>query len=188
MTVCTFLSALVFGQIAAVIVDATRPVAIVVTAHLLRAATLVILALTILTGAATIATLCVAAVVYGIAEAFADPATQALIPRVVPRDSLARANSDIQTGMIVGQMFLGRALGGVLFALAAGLPLAVNAFFSSRRLRSPSGSASPTRPPATRWERVSAGSSANCAKESRSSSTHGSLPACRSCWPSGVRP
>lgn len=127
VTVCTFLSALVFGQIAGVIVDATRPVEIIVTAHLIRAATLVILALTILTGAASIATLCVAAVVYGIAESFADPATQALIPRVAPRDSLARANSDIQTGMIVGQMFLGRALGGVLFALAAGLPLAVNA-------------------------------------------------------------
>ncbi|MEV8266844.1 MFS transporter [Microbacterium sp. NPDC076911] len=128
VTVCTFLSALVFGPIAGVIVDATRPVAIIVTGHLIRAATLVILAATILTGAASIATLCVAAVVYGIAEAFADPATQTLIPRAVPRDSLSRANSDIQTGMIVGEMFLGRALGGVLFALATGLPLAVNAF------------------------------------------------------------
>lgn len=188
VTVCTFLSALVFGQIAGVIVDATRPVAIIVTAHLIRAATLVILALTILTGAASIATLCVAALVYGIAEAFADPATQSLIPRVVPRDSLARANSDLQTGMIVGQMFLGRALGGVLFALAAGLPLAVNALLLLAATPFAIG-IRVTNTPARDKMGTRVGRFFRQLREGITIVLDSRLlAACRSCWPSGVRP
>jgi len=63
----------------------------------------------------------------GAAETVFDNAASALLPALVPRTQLASANARLFTVQTLAGQLLGPAAGGVLFALAAPLPLALDA-------------------------------------------------------------
>jgi MFS family permease len=52
-----------------------------------------------------------------------DSATTAVIPQLVPRGDLVRANSQFQVAQLSGEQFIGPALGGLAVAAAASLPV-----------------------------------------------------------------
>ena len=126
VTVFTYLPALLFGQIAGVIVDRVPKRPLIVASHIARAVILMVVAVVVAIGILDIAMLCVAAFLYGVGEAASDPAAHAMLPEIVSASDLSRANSDLQSGQIIGEMFIGRARGGILFAVAQPLPVAVN--------------------------------------------------------------
>ncbi|WP_219948705.1 MFS transporter [Salinibacterium sp. M195] len=127
VTVFTYVPALLFGQIAGVVVDRVRKRRLIAFSQIIRAAVLAVVAVAIALGELSIGMLCAAAFLYGVGEAVADPAAHAMLPRLVPARDLSRANSDLQSGQIIGEMFVGRALGGILFAVAQPLPVVANA-------------------------------------------------------------
>jgi len=127
VTVATFAPLLLFGPFAGVLIDRTDRRTAIAVAHLARAVLLLGLAALIATGHATLGWIIVVAVLYGIGEVVADPASQAYLPQLIPADQLAAANSRLMAGQIIGDQFVGRALGGVLFALSQLLPFTANA-------------------------------------------------------------
>jgi predicted MFS family arabinose efflux permease len=88
---------------------------------------LAVLALSVLTGAVSIAVVLVAMFLLGTAEVFADTTTSTLLPMLVHRDDLAVANSRLQTGFITVNQLAGPPLGAALFATAMALPFATQA-------------------------------------------------------------
>ncbi|MGV8856954.1 MFS transporter [Rhodoglobus sp.] len=126
VTVFTYVPALLFGQFSGVFVDRVRKRRLIALSQLVRAVVLAFVAVAIALGVLDIAMLCVVAFLYGAGEAVSDPASHAILPRLVAANNLGRANSDLQSGQIVGEMFVGRALGGILFAVAQPLPILAN--------------------------------------------------------------
>lgn len=126
VTVFTYVPALLFGQVAGVFVDRVRKRRLIAFSQAGRAVVLAVVAVAIAVEALDITMLCAAAFLYGVGEAVSDPASHAILPRLVAADNLGRANSDLQSGQIVGEMFVGRALGGILFAVAQPLPILAN--------------------------------------------------------------
>ncbi|MFH8991318.1 MFS transporter [Streptomyces sp. NPDC017940] len=64
----------------------------------------------------------VIAFLLGVGETLFDPASQALLPAVVPQHKLTVANSRFQSLQLTGSEFVGPPLGSLLFAAAATLP------------------------------------------------------------------
>ncbi|MEI5100668.1 MFS transporter [Streptomyces sp. PmtG] len=64
----------------------------------------------------------VIAFLLGVGETLFDPASQALLPAVVPQHKLVTANSRFQSLQLTGSEFVGPPLGSLLFAVAATLP------------------------------------------------------------------
>ncbi|MEV8254240.1 MFS transporter [Rhodoglobus sp. NPDC076762] len=126
VTVFTYLPALLLGQIAGVFVDRVRKRRLIALSQVGRSIVLALVVGAITLGVLDITMLCAGAFLYGAGEAFSDPASHAMLPGLVAANDLGRANSDLQSGQIVGEMFVGRALGGVLFAVAQPLPLLAN--------------------------------------------------------------
>ncbi|BDZ46471.1 MFS transporter [Naasia aerilata] len=122
-----YLPAIVFGSFAGTIADRVRIPRLLVGTHVVRALTLLALAGVVVLSQASLPWLWVTALVYGTCEALADPAATALLPRIVPTRELARANARLQAGQSAAEDFVGRALGGILFAIAAALPVLINA-------------------------------------------------------------
>ena len=85
------------------------------------------LALLIVTGHASIWVLYAVMFTVMTCEVFYDLAGRAMLPDIAPAGSLDRANSRLVGGQTVTQQFAGGPLAGFLFAVAAFLPLAVNA-------------------------------------------------------------
>lgn len=63
----------------------------------------------------------------GLLETAADNAGLSILPSVVPRDRLDRANGQISAAQLIADEFAGPPLGGFLFAVAVSLPLAATA-------------------------------------------------------------
>jgi MFS family permease len=126
VTVFTYLPALLFGQIAGVFVDRVRKRRLIALSQVGRAVVLTFVAVAITLGILDITMLCAAAFLYGLGETVSDPASHAILPRLVPEHALGRANSHLQSGQIIGEMFVGRALGGILFTVAQPLPILAN--------------------------------------------------------------
>lgn len=126
VTVFTYLPALLVGPIAGVFVDRARKRGLIAGAHIARAAVLALVTVLTWQGSLTMPALCVAAFLCGVGEAVGDPAAHAILPRLVSTTDLGQANSRLQSGMIMGEMFVGRAAGGVLFAVASFWPVLAN--------------------------------------------------------------
>ncbi len=75
--------------------------------------------------AASVPALLVIAFLEGTATVAFRAASPAMVPSIVDRDDLGRANGQIQTGSVVFGGFAGPALGGVLYPFAALAPFAV---------------------------------------------------------------
>jgi MFS family permease len=61
-------------------------------------------------------------------ETLFDSATMAVVPQLVPEAQLVHANSRLQVAQLSGEQFIGPALGGILFAMAASLPVLADGF------------------------------------------------------------
>ncbi|MFT2694028.1 MFS transporter [Clavibacter zhangzhiyongii] len=96
---------------------------LLVVANLLRGVALVALAAAIHSGVASLVLLYAVMAVVGVLESAADGAAVAVLPSLVPRDRLDRANARITGTQLVADEFVGPPLGGILFALAAAVPL-----------------------------------------------------------------
>lgn len=118
---------LLFGLIAGAIVDRRDRRRVVVFAHITRAVTVGVLVAAVAGDWVTVPLLYVAAFVLGIAETLFDNGAQALVPEIVPRRELERANGRLEIAMLVGQRFVGPPLGAALFSAAAVLAFAVDA-------------------------------------------------------------
>lgn len=111
------------GLVAGVYVDRWRRQPVLVWASIGRAVSLASIPALFLTGHLTISALVIALLVLGSCSVFGFAATQSLLPRLVPRDGLVRANARLdQTDAT--SMTLGPALAGVLVRLV-GAPVAL---------------------------------------------------------------
>jgi MFS family permease len=99
-----------------------------VRVNLVRTVLLGGLALAVAFDLATLAMLYAVAVLLGIGETLFDTSAQSLLPAVVSRDDLTRANSRLYAVELVANTFIGPPLGGLLaaagLAVALGLPAA----------------------------------------------------------------
>ena len=116
---------LLFALPAGALVDRLDRRRTILAAHLLRVTALVLLVAAIGLGLLRLPLLYLLALVLGIAETFADTADAALVPAVVPRGELERANARLLGVQTVTNGFIGPLLGGML--AAAGLGLAFGA-------------------------------------------------------------
>jgi MFS family permease len=96
---------------------------LIVVANALRGVAVLGLAVSIQSGIASLAVLYAVMAVVGVLESAADGAAVAVLPSIVPRDRLDRANARITGTQLVADEFVGPPLGGILFALAAAVPV-----------------------------------------------------------------
>jgi MFS family permease len=118
---------LLFALVSGAVADRADRRRLLVGADLVRTAGLVLLAVAVAGGRASVLLLVAVFFVTATAETVFDSAWQATLPMVVDRGDLPRANSWMQTVEFTGNGLVGPALGGVLFAAAAAAPFAVDA-------------------------------------------------------------
>jgi predicted MFS family arabinose efflux permease len=117
-----WLPPLLFGLYAGALSDRLDRRMIVVSVNVVRAAVLVTVAASIVSGTVSIAVVLVALFLIATAEVFADNASQTLLPMLVQRQDLAIANARIQTGFITVNQLVGPPVGAALFAAGMALP------------------------------------------------------------------
>jgi MFS family permease len=109
------------------VVDRRNRVDLLRRINTLRVVMVVGLAASVAIGGPGIGVLLAAALLIGTCEAMVDTATEALVPAVAQETDLARVNGRLLSAQIAGNELVGPALGGVLFAVAAWVPLFANA-------------------------------------------------------------
>jgi MFS family permease len=100
---------------------------VMVAADLFRASVIGLLGVAILLDGASIALLCTTFFLLGVAETLFDNAAVSILPTVVPRASLTKANGRLLGAQIVTNDLAAPPLGGLLFATAAAVPFLLNA-------------------------------------------------------------
>lgn len=118
VTVMLTLAWPVFGLHAGAIVDHFDRRRLMVHVNLIRAGVLGGLTLAIATDAVSIPLIYAAALVLGVCETLVDTGLAAIVPAVVPRPQLVRANSRIEVAQHVTNAFMGPPLAGALAAVA----------------------------------------------------------------------
>jgi MFS family permease len=117
---------LLFALPAGALADRVDRRVAMVTANLARAAAVAVLAVAVALGLASsvaaIWVLYLVALLLGTAETMYDTCAQSILPQVVPRDRLPRANGRLIAAELTANEFVGPPLGGVL--VAAGVALA----------------------------------------------------------------
>ncbi|MGW0434621.1 MFS transporter [Micromonospora sp. NPDC003197] len=93
----------------------------------LRAVLVAAFAVLVATGQASIVVLAGCAFLLATLGTLFDASAFAMLPALVPADRLAQANGRLQAGTTVSRGFVGAPIAGVLFAIAAALPFAVDA-------------------------------------------------------------
>ncbi|WP_228688310.1 MFS transporter [Amycolatopsis keratiniphila] len=115
---------LVFALHAGVLADRVDRRRAMLAANLVRAALVAVLAAAIALGSGSIWLLYVVALGLGIAETVHDTAAQAILPQIVGRDRLTRANSRLYAAELTANEFAGPPLGGFLVAAGASVAFA----------------------------------------------------------------
>jgi MFS family permease len=117
---------LLFALPAGALADRVDRRVAMLTANVARAAAVAVLAVAVLLGlessAAAIWVLYLVALLLGTAETVYDTCAQSILPQVVPRDRLPRANGRLIAAELTANEFVGPPLGGLL--VAAGIALA----------------------------------------------------------------
>jgi MFS family permease len=122
-----FVPWLVFGLPAGMLVDRFDRRRMMAVANVLRAGVALVLAVLTVSGTLTIWWLFLAVLVFGLGETLFDNATNAIVPAIVERRSLDRANGWMQAAQVTIDSFIATPIGGVLFAVSLALPLWVGA-------------------------------------------------------------
>lgn len=118
---------LVFALLSGALVDRLDRRRTMIVVDLVRAAIMAVLAVAILAGRIEIWLIYLLAFALTSAETLFDPASEAILPQIVEREALAAANARLQGLTWVANSFIGPPLGAILFAVAAGLPFALDA-------------------------------------------------------------
>ncbi|MEH1015109.1 MFS transporter [Micromonospora sp. CPCC 206060] len=127
VTAMTTVPWLLLGLPAGAWADRVDRVRMMVVADVLRAVTLVVAVLLLLTGALGFVPLLVVAFLLGVGEVMFDCASFAVLPALVPADRLETANGRLFTVQTVSRDLLGHLLGGLLYTVGRVLPLVVDA-------------------------------------------------------------
>jgi len=96
-------------------------------ANAIRAMLLVVLVLTVMVDDGSIWVLYVVALCIGVAETIYDTSAQSILPLVVSRDQLSRANGRLYAAELTANQFVGPPLGGFLVAAGAAMAFATPA-------------------------------------------------------------
>lgn len=123
LTAVTFLPWLIFGIPAGMLLDRVDRRIAMAVANTLRFAVAALLSMLIATGELTIWWLYACVLLFGMGETVFDNATTTVVPSLVSRDQLDRANGRMQSAEIVVQNFIATPIAGFLFAIAIGLPI-----------------------------------------------------------------
>ena len=117
---------LFFGVPAGMIVDRIDRRHAMAAASGLRVLAAAAVALAIATDQITVWALATAVVVFGVGETLFDNATNAMVPSLVRRRGLDKANGRIQAAQTSVDMFVAQPVAGVLFSIAIVLPMVVS--------------------------------------------------------------
>ena len=123
----TYLPWLLFSLPAGALADRLDRAALLCRGVAAQAALAAVAAALAATGRLGVAGLTALAFGFGAAQVVTGTAAQALLPSLVAPERLPAANGYQQTIAVVGQQFAGPPLGGLLFAVAAGLPFGADA-------------------------------------------------------------
>jgi MFS family permease len=123
----TWLPWLLFALPGGVLVDRVDRRRLMVLVDSLRAVAMAGLVAALVLHTAALDVLLVVLFLVSTGEVIERSAGQALVPALVPRDRLERANGWLFGGAMVGQQMVAGPLGGFLFAVAAALPFVANA-------------------------------------------------------------
>jgi MFS family permease len=123
LTAFSFLPWLVFGIPGGALVDRLDRRRAMSTVNLMRAALVGALVLLIITGGDSIVVLYVTAFALGLCLVVYESAVRAMLPQVVNRRGLDKANSWLTVEETVGQSFVGPPVGGALFGWFRAAPL-----------------------------------------------------------------
>lgn len=107
--------------------DRTNRIRLMWLSDLARAALVGLLAALVAVGSITLAWLYILAFAVGVFDTLFNASSQAVLPAVVDRDQLVRANGRLSTSRTAGHQTVGPAIGGVLFALAQAVPFVADA-------------------------------------------------------------
>jgi MFS family permease len=118
---------LLFALQAGAIADRVDRRRLMAGVNTVRFGLMAVLGLAVLGDWATIWLLYVVSFALGVAETLFDNAAQAIMPSVVRRPQLERANGRLYAGEMVANQFVGPPLGGLLFALAPAVPILLDA-------------------------------------------------------------
>lgn len=114
---------LVFVLVAGALADRLDRRATMRNVQAFRVLAVGVMAAMAVTGTLTLPVLYVAAFVLGVAETLFDTAAQSILPSIVDRDLLPRANGRLYAVELAMNSFVGPPLGGVLMVLSVGLTL-----------------------------------------------------------------
>jgi MFS family permease len=114
---------LVFVLVAGALADRLDRRATMRNVQVFRAGAVGAMAVMAVTGTLTLPVLYVAAFVLGVVETLFDTAAQSILPSLVDRDQLAKANGRLYAVELVANAFVGPPLGGLLMAVSVGLAL-----------------------------------------------------------------
>lgn len=115
-----------FALTAGAVVDRVDKKRAMTIANVIRAGLMIGLAAATLAGSEGLVLLYGISFLLGSAETIFDNAAQSIMPAVVRRDQLERANSRLYAAEIINNQFAGGPLGGLLFAAGAALPFIVD--------------------------------------------------------------
>lgn len=118
---------LLFGAIGGLLADRGDRRRLILAGQLVRATAVGALAVAVASGLATIPLLIGAALVIGAGEIVVDSSFHAAVPQLVGDDQLETANGRIIAAMTVLDQVVGVGIAGALFAVAPGVPFAVDA-------------------------------------------------------------
>lgn len=117
---------LLSGLWAGALADRHSARVLIASADVFRGVVLGTLVVLLVTDAADIASVAIAAVLLGIGETVRDTTAQTVVPRLVPTQLIERANGRLVAGEVIGNEFVGPLVGGVLFTVGAAVPFAAN--------------------------------------------------------------
>jgi MFS family permease len=117
-----------FSLPAGAFIDRVDRKSLVVRVNLVRGAVLGGLAALVAFHLAVIAVVYAALLLLGVCEVLADNAYSTLVPMAVKKEDLPRANGRLGATFMIGNQFIGPALGAFIFTIAAEFPFAVDGF------------------------------------------------------------
>ncbi|MFB1041335.1 MFS transporter [Streptomyces chrestomyceticus] len=151
---------LLLSPLAGVWADLADRRALLIGVDLMRAAAVLVLTLTVVTGVVSLPVVCAVAAVLGLGETVHIVASQSYLPMVVDTSRLAAANGRLHVAQLIFRDSAGQPLGSLAFVAGAGLPFLIDGvsfLFGVALLvtlpRSPGPSAGPAAEPgaAPRW-------------------------------------
>lgn len=127
VSAATYLPWLLVSLPAGVLVDRQPRVLLMWRTQLAQLALLCLLTAAVALGAVSVPVVLAVAFLLGCGEVLYGNAATSVLPELVPRQLLSRANGHQYASQVAGQFFLGPPVGSLLFAAAAALPFGVDA-------------------------------------------------------------